>query len=65
VLPISTNPFLPSLADIVLLITSVQNVKLSVFLQLLKETAVRAGAAWMVRWADINFQNRLVSIQFP
>jgi integrase len=36
--------------------------KMSVFLQLLKETAADSGEAWKLRWIDIDPQNNKVSI---
>jgi integrase len=36
--------------------------KLSVFLQLLKETGVDSGEAWKLRWIDINVEQKTVSI---
>jgi integrase len=36
--------------------------KLSVFLQLLKETGVDSGEAWKLRWIDINNENHTVNI---
>jgi len=60
-----SQPFLPRLVDIVLLINSITNRRLAVFLQLLKETGVRSGEAWMLSWDDIDFKSRLVSVKHP
>ena len=60
-----TESFLPRLTDIALLISSVTSFKLAVFLQLLKETGMRAGEAWALAWDDIDFSNRLVSVRVP
>ena len=39
--------------------------KLAVFLQLLKESAARAGEAWQLRWENVEFRQRLVTINTP
>jgi integrase len=38
------------------------NKKTSVFLQLLKETGMRCGEAFMLKWTDFDFKNRTVNI---
>jgi integrase len=60
-----SQPFLPRLADIVLLIGSIRNCRLAAFLQLLKETALRAGEAWALSWGDLDFKSRLVCVKHP
>ena len=60
-----SQAFLPRLTDIVLLINSITNRKLTTFLQLLKETAFRCGEAWTLSWDDIDFKSRLVSVRHP
>ena len=37
-------------------------VKMSTYLQLLKETGARAGEAWRLRWTDIDSERQIVSI---
>ncbi len=37
--------------------------KLSVFLQVLKETGVDSGEAWKLRWIDINIQRQTMDVQ--
>jgi len=37
--------------------------KTSTFLQLLKETGVRAGEAWQLEWADIDFINKTIRVK--
>jgi len=60
-----SQPFLPRLADIVLLIDAIANRRLATFLQLLKETCMRCGEAWMLSWDDVDFKSRLVSVRHP
>ena len=60
-----SQPYLPRLADIVLLIDQITNRRLAAFLQLLKETGVRSGEAWALSWDDIDFKSRLVSVRHP
>ncbi len=36
--------------------------KMSVFLQLLKETGADSGEAWKLRWLDVNLENKTVAI---
>lgn len=54
-------PFIPTEAEIDQLIAGCGK-KMSAFLQLLKETAARAGEAWNLQWADIDFVNRTIRI---
>ena len=53
--------FLPTETEINQLISS-SRLKMSVFLQLLKETGVDSGEAWKLRWIDINREKQTVSI---
>ncbi|MEM2971480.1 MAG: tyrosine-type recombinase/integrase [Candidatus Bathyarchaeia archaeon] len=54
-------PNIPTEADIDQLISG-SGRKLSAFLQFLKETGVRSGEAARLRWSDIDFERRIVSI---
>ena len=36
--------------------------KMSIFLQMLKETGVDAGEAWKLRWIDLNAENKSVAL---
>ena len=54
-------PFIPTEAEINDLIAG-SNKKTSVFLQLLKETGMRCGEAFMLKWTDFDFENRTVNI---
>ncbi|MGC9345652.1 MAG: tyrosine-type recombinase/integrase [Candidatus Bathyarchaeales archaeon] len=38
------------------------NKKTAGFLQLLKETGIRSGEAWKLKWIDFNFENGTVNI---
>jgi integrase len=35
------------------------------FLQTLKETAMRSGEAWRLKWIDVNFKNKTVRLNEP
>jgi integrase len=54
-------PFIPTEQEINELIAGC-NKKTATFLQLLKETGMRCGEAFMLEWTDINFENRTVDI---
>lgn len=54
-------PFIPSEKEIDHLIAGV-SFHISVFLQLLKETAIRPGEAWNLKWIDVDADNRTVRI---
>jgi integrase len=53
--------FLPTETELETLIGRAR-FKMSVFLQLLKETGADSGEAWKLRWIDIDTQNNKVSI---
>jgi integrase/recombinase XerD len=59
--PAERMPFIPTEADIDQLIAGCGR-KLSIFLQLLKETGARCGEAAMLKWADLDFERRVVRI---
>ena len=59
--PVDKIPFMPSEAEIDILIASCRP-KLATVLQLLKETAMRIGEAHNLKWTDINFEHKTVSI---
>lgn len=54
-------PFIPSERKINQLIAGC-NRKTATFLQLLKETGMRSGEAWLLKWTDLNFENKSVTI---
>ena len=54
-------PFIPTEQEINSLIAG-SNRKTATFLQLLKETGMRCGEAFMLKWTDFNFENRTVDI---
>ncbi|MEM3005876.1 MAG: tyrosine-type recombinase/integrase [Candidatus Bathyarchaeia archaeon] len=57
-------PFIPTEQEIDALIAG-SNRRLSTFLQLLKETAMRAGEAIRLEWTDIDFERRLITLNKP
>ena len=59
--PTQKFPFIPTEEEIDQLIAACGKV-ISTFLQLLKETGVRLGEAWMLHWTDIDMKNRNVRI---
>ncbi len=54
-------PFIPTEAEINSLIAGC-NRKTATFLQLLKETGMRCGEAFMLEWTDFDFENKTVNI---
>jgi integrase len=54
-------PFIPSEGEIDQLISGVGG-KTAVFLQLLKETGMRAGEAWNLKWVDVDSERNTVMI---
>ena len=56
--------FIPMESEIDALIAG-SNKKLAAFLQLLKETAMRAGEAFRLKWTDVDFERRLIILNEP
>jgi len=56
-------PFIPLEREVDELISGVAGKKTSCFLRLLKETAMRAGEAWALRWIDIDFEKGTVNVK--
>ena len=54
-------PFIPKETEIDQLIAGCSS-RMSTFLQMLKETGIRAGEAWYIRWVDIDFESNVVNI---
>ena len=54
-------PFIPTESEVDQLIAGVGK-KAATFLQLLKETGMRCGEAWQLKWTDLNPANRTVNI---
>jgi len=57
-------PFIPLEQELDALISGC-SLRISCFLQLLKETAFRPGEAWRLKWTDIDFINRTVTLNYP
>lgn len=57
-------PFIPTEAEIDALIASCGR-KTACFLQLLKETAMRAGEANNLRWTDVDLERRTIALNYP
>ena len=53
-------PFIPLESEVDQLISGVGS-KTATFLQLLKETGMRAGEAWNLRWTDIDYERRKIT----
>jgi integrase/recombinase XerD len=54
-------PFVPSEIEVNELIAGC-NPKTSSFLQLLKETGIRSGEAWQLRWLDFDFERKILTL---
>ncbi len=59
---VDKTPFIPTEKEINELIAGCGR-KTATFLQLLKETAIRAGEAWQLEWKDIDAENRIVRVK--
>ncbi len=57
-------PFIPTEQEINALIAG-SGKKLAAFLQVLKETAMRAGEAVRLEWTDIDFERRIITLNKP
>ena len=57
-------PFIPTEEELDSLIAGAGS-KLAAFLQLLKETAMRAGEAVRLEWTDIDFERRIITLNKP
>jgi integrase len=58
---VETLPFIPTEAEIDALIARM-NYCIAAFLQLLKESAMRPGEAWNLRWVDVDTERSCVTI---
>ncbi|MCD6241393.1 site-specific integrase [Candidatus Bathyarchaeota archaeon] len=56
--------FIPMESEIDTLIAG-SNKKLACFLQIIKETGMRAGEAFRLKWTDIDFERRLIVLNEP
>lgn len=54
-------PFIPKETEIDQLIAGCSR-RMATFLQTLKETGARSGEIWVLRWADIDFESKIVNI---
>ncbi len=57
-------PFIPMEKEIDQLIAGCGK-KVAAYLQTLKETAMRPGEAWRLKWVDVDGERRLVSLNKP
>ena len=57
-------PFIPTEQEIDALISG-SSKKLSTFLQLIKETAMRSGEARIIQWVDVDFQKNIITLNKP
>jgi len=62
--PVRKIPFIPTEAELDALIAGAPR-KLAAFLQLLKETAMRAGEAKRLKWTDIDFTRQIIVLNEP
>jgi integrase len=56
------KPFFLPLENELDMLISKSYFKMSIFLQMLKETGADAGEAWKVRWIDLNIENKSVAL---
>jgi integrase/recombinase XerD len=61
---VRTLPFIPLESELDQLISGA-NKKTATFLQLLKETAMRSGEAWRLKWTDVNLKNGTITLNKP
>jgi integrase len=54
-------PFIPKETEIDQLIAACSS-RMATFLQMLKETGARCGEIWSLKWADIDFESKVVTI---
>lgn len=57
-------PFIPQESELDALICGARK-KLAIFLRLLKETGLRSGEAWRLKWLDIDFENQTLTLNDP
>jgi len=57
-------PFIPHESELDQLISGAYK-KLTAFLQLLKETGMRSGEAWRLKWTDIDFKRETITLNEP
>lgn len=58
-------PFIPTEEEIDQLITACINRKTATLLQTLKETAIRIGEAWRLKWTDVDFERNTITMNLP
>jgi len=59
--PTEVVPFIPTEEEVTQLVSGMGH-RMAAFLQLLKETGVRAGEGWAVKWSDIDAERRTVTV---
>jgi integrase len=57
-------PFLPTEQELDALISGVRK-KVATFLRLLKETGLRSGEAWHLKWMNLDFENQTLTLNEP
>jgi integrase/recombinase XerD len=61
---VRTLPFIPLESELDQLVSGA-NRKTATFLQLLKETAMRSGEAWRLKWTDLNIKSGTITLNEP
>jgi integrase len=41
------------------------SLRISCFLQVMKESAIRPGEAWRLKWIDIDYENKTITLNKP
>lgn len=62
--PLEKLPFIPLESELDQLI-STANRKLAAFLETLKQTGMRSGEAWRLRWINIDFKSNIIRLNDP
>lgn len=62
--PVKKLPFIPTEAEINQLIAACSR-RLGAFLQLLKETGMRPGEAWTLKWFNVDIERKTVTVNDP
>jgi integrase len=60
--PTEAMPFIPLESEVDQLISGMGR-RMSAFLQLLKETGIRPGEGWQIKWSDLDTERKTITVQ--